>query len=127
MHEDIITQLDELAKLKDELYALLANYEGEREEILSPVKPLLDEVEARIVEATTEVRAAIADKELEIKTLVITAGQTIKGSCMQAVYNAGRVAWDARALDGYAVGHPELFAFRKEGQPSVSFREVKRT
>jgi len=126
MHQDIITQLDELAKLKDELYAALTVYENERGQVLSSVKPLLDDVEARMVEAPTEVRAALARKEEAIKRAVIAAGQTVKGSGMQAVYSHGRVTWNAPALDGYALGHPELFAFRKEGQPSVTIREVKR-
>jgi hypothetical protein len=37
----------------------------------------------------------------------------------------GRVSWDGKSLDGYMAAHPEISAFRKEGEPSVSLRNVK--
>ncbi len=41
-----------------------------------------------------------------------------------AIYSKGRMSWDGKRLDGYATAHPEILAFRSEGQPSVSIREV---
>ncbi|MCG3145996.1 MAG: hypothetical protein HONDAALG_03775 [Gammaproteobacteria bacterium] len=52
-------------------------------------------------------------------------GATVKGAALSAVYAKGRVSWDNKALEGYAVAHPELLAFRSEGAPSVSIRGVK--
>ena len=62
--------------------------------------------------------------EAEVKQEVIEAGQTIKGSCLQACYAKGRVSWDTKMLDGYVVAHPEVEQFRKVGEPSVSIRKV---
>ena len=76
--------------------------------------PMIEEAEARC-----------AALEQQVKAAVLAHGATVKGARVQAVYIKGRVTWDAKALDGYAVEHPELFAFRKEGAPSVSIRTVK--
>ena len=76
--------------------------------------PMIEEAEARY-----------AALEQQVKTEVLAHGATVKGAHVQAVYIKGRVTWDAKALDGYAMDHPELFVFRKEGPPSVSIRAVK--
>ena len=56
---------------------------------------------------------------------VFTIGATVKANGLMAVYNKGRVSWDSKLLDGYAVAHPEILAARKEGDPSVTIRTVK--
>ena len=68
----------------------------------------------------------IAALEAEIKQAVISAGTTVKGSFIQAVFTKGRVSWDTKSLDGYAVAHPELLSLRKVGEPSVSLRAVSK-
>ena len=70
-------------------------------------------------------QANAAELENKVKSLVVEGGKTEKGERLQAVYTKGRVSWDTKAIDGYAISHPELFAFRKEGEPSVSIRAVK--
>jgi len=59
-----------------------------------------------------------------VKTCVLFFGATVKGAGLMAVYAKGRMSWDGKRLDGYATAHPEILAFRSEGQPSVSIREV---
>ena len=61
--------------------------------------------------------------ESEVKLAVVTHGTTVKGQRFMAVYNKGRVSWDTKGLDGYAVAHPEIEIFRKQGEPSVSIRK----
>jgi hypothetical protein len=61
----------------------------------------------------------------EIKVEVVKSGLSRKGQKLQAIFTKGRTTWDARALEGYAVGHPEINALKKVGDPSVSIREVK--
>lgn len=73
--------------------------------------PALDEAEAKIAELTEQIKAAVAQH-----------GATVKTEGVQAVYSKPKITWDARALDGYAMNHPELLVFRKEGKPSVSIR-----
>jgi hypothetical protein len=60
----------------------------------------------------------------EIKQEVTRYGASVKGTHLYAVYARGRVTWDTKGLDRYAVEHPEVMHFRKQGQPTVSLRAV---
>lgn len=73
------------------------------------------------IEAATEAAAAL---EAEIKGEVIAAGASVKSERLQAIYMKGRVSWDTKALEGVAATIPQIAKFRKEGEPSVSFRVV---
>lgn len=66
----------------------------------------------------------IANLEAEIKQEVLNRGETVKSKHMVVTWNKGRVSWNSRLLDGYAVAHPEILEMRKEGSPTVSFRIV---
>lgn len=65
-------------------------------------------------------QAQEVDSAIRQSTLVIA--QTIQGATLQAVYVRGRTSWDGKALDGFAAAHPEILAFRKTGEPSVTVR-----
>ena len=41
-------------------------------------------------------------------------------------YTHGRVSWDNDGMANYAVSHPDVLQFRKQGQPIVSLRVVNR-
>ncbi len=73
------------------------------------------------IDAAAEAAAAL---EAEIKTEVIAAGASVKSERLQAIYMKGRVSWDTKALEGVAATIPQIAKFRKEGEPSVSFRTV---
>lgn len=60
----------------------------------------------------------------EVKELVIKEGKSVLGTFFHAVYNKPRISWDNKGLDGFMVAHPELSAFRSEGQPTVSLRRL---
>jgi len=69
---------------------------------------------------TEEIDGQIDRLTKEIKFKAVDYGASVKGATMQAIWCKPRIKWDAKALDGYATGgHPELFAFRTEGMPSV--------
>lgn len=73
------------------------------------------------IDAAAEAAAAL---EAEIKAEVIAAGASVKSERLQAIYMKGRVSWDTKALEGVAATIPQIAKFRKEGEPSVSFRTV---
>ena len=91
--------------------------------ILTPeIKEKLAEIEA---EFAPKVEALSAENEglaAHIREQVLDGGATISGDFHQAVYIKPRVTWDNKALAGYSVGHPEILAFQKAGDPSVSIR-----
>jgi phage host-nuclease inhibitor protein Gam len=115
----------------------LAEFQAERDVTMLEKQRLLDElytaeIKARMAEIEEEfsgkieaVNEKIAALEAEIKKDVIEHGASVKSSTLHAVFSKGRVSWDTKSLDGYAAAHPELLAFRREGEPSVSIRVVK--
>ena len=65
-------------------------------------------------------------KRLEdnLKAITIAKGETQRGTMHMFTYSKPRVTWDSKGLEGYMVAHPEVKAFRKVGDPSVSVRKI---
>ncbi len=126
MSTDIVaTKLDELAELRAVAEAARLDYETRRADILSVVQPQLADLDREVKPKLAVAELTAAQLEGEVKVLVIGAGESVKGARLHAVYSKGRVTWDSKALDGYAAAHPEVAAFRREGEPSVTIRAVK--
>ena len=115
---------------------ILADYQSEKDVINLQKQELIDSI------LTPEIKAQIADIEAEfsgksetvdenietitseIKQAIIDTGESVKGDYLHAIWVKGRVSWDTKSLDGYAVAHPELLELRKQGDPSVSIRKI---
>jgi hypothetical protein len=118
--------LDELSDLHSKWDAVMA----EKERLLDAL--YTEEIKARMAEIETEfaikiigVQNNINALEAKIKDAVVKRGESVKGEHLHALFIKGRVSWDAKLLDGYAVAHSEILAFRSVGQPTVSIRAVK--
>jgi hypothetical protein len=85
----------------------------------------LADIDAEFSDKLTALEPNIAALTDEIKAAVIENGASVKGDYLQAVYTSPRVTWDGKGIAGYAVAHPEINAFKKVGEASVSFRDVK--
>jgi hypothetical protein len=125
MNDTLIAQLDRLAELQAELEAYRMKYDEEE-------KAILVQVDAQLMALQEKYGPELAQKQQdydnlsgEIKAHVIAVGESVKGKYLHAVYSKPRVSWDTTGLDGYAVAHPEVLAFKSFGQPSVSIRDVK--
>lgn len=115
-------KLNQLAEFRAQNDLLLLDYNAKRAAILATIA---DELEALDAEYNPQFEAVTANTtalEAAIKSEVLSLGASVKGSHLQAVYTKGRTSWDTKGLDGYAVAHPEIQTFRKEGAPSVSIR-----
>lgn len=127
MNEQLIKdKLDELANLRAAHDALTL----QKQALIDTV--LTDEIKAQLADIDSEFlgkHEAINDKanplEAEIKQAIIEYGVSVKGTFLHAVFMKGRVSWDGKSLEGYMAAHPEISAFRTEGEPSVSLRNVK--
>jgi len=119
-----------------ETYASIASQiedlNTERQKLLDAATPpeikiILDNINAHY--NNTEQRLAQRFKEIEtlIKQYIVAIASTYKHGTWQAVYYNGRITWDSKALEGFAVAHPEINAFKKTGEPSVQMRRVKYT
>lgn len=123
---DIYTQIEEYSRLTAGISDIETQKQALIERVLTPeIKDLLAEIDAEFDPKIAELNQTKAILEAQIKEQVIIAGQTVKGSLHQFVFSKPRVSWDTKLLDGYAMAHPEILHFRKEGNPSVSVRGVK--
>lgn len=123
---EIKSMLDKLADYQ----AQAAHANMEKQALIDSVytaeiKARISEIEAEFAGKTEGVSENIAALEAEIKKAVTQNGASVKGNFLHAVFAKGRVSWDTKSLEGYAAAHPELLAFRKEGDPSVSIRAAK--
>jgi hypothetical protein len=123
---DIIQKLDKLADLQAQADVIRMKFNDLRDGVMTPeIKQALADIDAEERTTLEAVNEGIGKLTAEVKDAVILAGASVKGKYLQAVWAKGRVSWDTKALDGYAAGHPEIAQFRKEGEPSVSIRNVK--
>lgn len=115
--------LNYLAELRAQQDALRIEWEQLRDTILAPVKPELAALDTEYEPRMNAVMNAIASVETNVKQQVLGVGHTVKGEHLMAILISGRVSWDSKGLDGYAVAHPEIERFRKQGEPSVTIRK----
>ena len=118
--------LEELAEIRAQIDLLNIDKQKQIDSVITDEqRAVIRDIEFEFSEKVEAAQANATELESKVKPLVVEHGKSVKSSRLQAVYMAGRVAWDTKAIDGYAINHPALFAFRKEGEPSVSIRAVK--
>ena len=123
---EIVEMLEKLTEVEDLLAVTRLEYDEMKEKALTPkVRAELEAIEAEIQPRIDAGESLVRTIRLDIKEMVVRAGETIKGGRMQAVYMNGRKSIDTKGLLGYAVAHPEVGAFITDNKPSVSFRWLK--
>lgn len=75
-----------------------------------------------MIDTATEAGALIKSG---IEQEVLKLGATVKGNHYMAVYVSGKTSWNGKALEGFAMAHPEILQAKKVGEPTVTFRKVK--
>lgn len=120
----ITTALNQLS----EFFSLIDALELQKDELKSAI--LTDELKDQLADIDIEFdgRAETANERIKeltalVKASVIDHGATVKGEFLMAVRNKGRVSWNTKKLDGFAVAYPALLELRKEGKPSVTIRK----
>jgi hypothetical protein len=98
--------------------------EAQTKDVFDALAQRKAEIEAEFAGKSEAVDENIKKLTEEIKAEVKTLGHSVKGDHYQGVYMNGRITWDTKAMDGYAVGHPEVLFMRKEGEPSVTLRRI---
>ena len=121
--KQVITKLTQLEELDAQTELIRLDKQKAINTILTDeVKAQLAAIDAEFDPMTDAVRETIGKLEGEVKLAVLAHGETVKGSKYKAIFGKGRISWDAKGLAGYAVVHPEVEAFKKVGNPSVSIR-----
>lgn len=118
-------KLDKLYEMQAEIDKVKLHYDALKAGILTPeIRKQLNDIDLEMGTELDNMKLYMDDLANQIKNEVIAAGSTIKGSNLMAVWNKGRVSWDTKGLDGYAVAHPEMSAFRSVGSPTVTIRKA---
>ena len=122
---DIKQALDELANLRAASDAIALEKQALIDTILTQeIKEKIAEIDAEFAGKVEDVKEKADALEAEIRQAVIECGATVKGTFLQALWVKGRVSWDGKSLEGYMAAHPEIAAFRKQGEPSCTIRTV---
>jgi hypothetical protein len=103
----------------------LDELQAQRTVLAAPLQEKITTLTAERDHLTMDLDESITTLTADIKAAVLDLGNSVKATHLHAVWSKPRVSWDTKSLDGYAVAHPELFAFRKEGKPSVSIRACR--
>lgn len=118
-------KLNRLSELQCQADVIKLRFDELRKSVLTPeIQQQLADIAAEETTALDALKDGIDGLTEEIKNEVLSAGVTVKGDYMMAVYNKGRVSWDTKGLDGFAIAHPEMAAFRKVGEPSITLRKI---
>ena len=123
--DEIKLKLDVLADMMSERDVIELRKKELIDTILTPdIKQQIADIETEFAGKSKAVDENINILTSEIKQLILTGGESVKGDHLHAIWVSGRVSWDTKSLDGYAVAHPEILNLRKEGEPSVSIRKI---
>ena len=92
--------------------------------ITEEIKEKIRDIEAELAPDIERFDEIIKALEGEVKEATIAHGESVKGEHMKSVFVKGRVTWDSKGLEGYAVGNPDVLKFRKIGNPSARIGNI---
>ena len=124
--DHVAEKLERLSNLRNAVEFTRLDYETKRIQILKQVQTELDTLDSEYKPVLARVEENIAALENEIKTDVLLHGESVSGGMYRATYTQGRVSWDHEGMTNYAVLHPDVLQFRKQGQPIVSLRVINK-
>lgn len=123
--QEIRELLSKLYVARQSLQIEMDAWRDRKDAVLNKVAPELAKIDAEFEDRIQEFGDQIHSLETSICTAVKLHQQSVKGEQLHAVYSKGRTTWDGKKLDGMMALIPQLKEARKEGEPSVSIREVK--
>lgn len=125
LEDRAISLLDKLGSLFDHIDHLTQE-KGELLDAAIPaeVKDKLQEISLSYEIALQTARAEAAELQERIKAAVLEYGESIQGGTVKAIHVKGRESWDTKALDGYAIAHPEILSLKTVGEPSIRFKKL---
>ena len=125
MSEELTAQLDQLANFLAQRDVLSLQKKELIDQVMTPeIKARLEEIESEFAGKVEAVEANIEALEGEVRQAALRHGSSVRGSFLRVVWHKGRITWDNKSLDQYAELHPEISAYRKQGDPYVSIVKV---
>lgn len=120
---------DYLAEYED-VYLRLSDLQSELEKarkdaIPQEVREQLETIEAEYQPKLDALQEKLKSLENEVKELVLSAGATLKGNVVMAIYRKGSTKWDEKHLERLAAEYPRILEAKVEGKPSVAIQRIK--
>lgn len=111
-----------LEAVRTEALAAQQEYAFRRLDVMAAVQPQLDAIDADMTPRLKQLAERMAAAELAVKQAVLTYGRTYTRGRVKVTYSRGRVTFDSKGMQQYALTHPEVEQFKKVGKPIVSIR-----
>ena len=125
MSDELTNKLDKLANYMAQRDVFSLQKKELIDQVLTPeIRSRLDEIEAEFAGKMEIIEANIDALEEEIRQEALLQQASIKGTFLRVIWHKGRISWDTKSLDDYARSHPEVIAFRKQGEPYVSIVKI---
>ena len=120
---DVLTkiEMDKRARIEAELPS---EYRAKLAEIEREAKAATESVIVEFDPQVASVGIAIDNLQDVIKAEIIKYGQSVKGDHLQGVFVKGRVSWNDKGLEGFALEHPELMSLREVKEPTAQIRKA---
>ena len=120
---------DYLAEYED-VYLRLSDMQVEmeraRQDAIPPeVREQIETIEAEYQPKLDALQEKLKSLENEVKELVLSAGATLKGNVVMAIYRKGSTKWDEKHLERLATEYPRILEAKVEGKPSVAIQRIK--
>jgi uncharacterized protein YifE (UPF0438 family) len=115
-------RLARLADARTAAAALHAEYDSERDSILSQVREQLAALDKAYSDLLRQADEEVSNLEGEVREAILLLGESAQRVEVQAIFCKGRVSWDSKGLDRYVEQHPDVAEFRRIGAPSVRIK-----
>lgn len=112
----------QLETVRSEALAAQREYAFRRLDVMATVQSQLDAIDTDMTPRLKQLADRMAAAELAVRQAVLAFGKSHYRGRVKAVYSKPRVTFDNKALQEYAVTHPEIEKFKKVGNPIVSLR-----
>jgi hypothetical protein len=126
MDDPLLPTLSTLTQLQAQHRELAAQRERAIEQLLGP--EVYAQYQSICLEFTSlehTLDADIAEAEADLKGQVIRRGIGLSGQGVDVVFMPGRSTWDSKGLGHYISLHPEVAAYRRQGEPFVVIRKSR--
>lgn len=112
----------QLEAVRMEALAAQREYAFRRLDVMATVQSQLDAIDTDMTPRLKQLADRMTAAELAVRQAMLTFGKSYWRGRVKATYSRGRVTFDSKALQEYAVTHPEIEKFKKVGNPIVSIR-----
>ena len=119
LRREAVGRLARLNAARGAAFAAQAEYAARREAVMDKVRDELAALDAEYEGRLRQLADDLARAEADARDGVLTLAESVRLGDLRATYCRPRTTWDGKGLTQYAQTHPELERFRRVGKPTV--------